>query len=157
MASERVAYPDLCVVVVEQFKGSPEFQMAIDAAMARDLAREGERGAGPSGVAISKRTEEDIIQGFQQSDYYKHEMSQCWDSGWTSFRYRAHELFPDADFSLVKVAKKDIAQTPLDERVEEEDLASSEWSEDWACGSFLCLFVLFCFVLFFSCYYYLVV
>ncbi|XP_028108991.1 uncharacterized protein LOC114307784 [Camellia sinensis] len=37
-ASERAAYPDLCVAVVEQYKGSPEFQMAVDAAVARNLA-----------------------------------------------------------------------------------------------------------------------
>ncbi|GMP49164.1 hypothetical protein CsSME_00016233 [Camellia sinensis var. sinensis] len=76
MASESVAYPDLCIAAVEQFKSSLEFQMAIDAAVARDLAREEECGARPSEVVAVERIEEEIIQGFQQSDYYKHEMSQ---------------------------------------------------------------------------------
>lgn len=43
-ASERAAYPDLYVAVVEQFKGSADFQMAIDAVVASNLAREGARG-----------------------------------------------------------------------------------------------------------------
>ncbi|GMP48493.1 hypothetical protein CsSME_00015824 [Camellia sinensis var. sinensis] len=41
LASERAAYPDLCIAAVEQFKGSADFQMAIDAAIASNLAREG--------------------------------------------------------------------------------------------------------------------
>ncbi|GMP43592.1 hypothetical protein CsSME_00012897 [Camellia sinensis var. sinensis] len=95
MASKRVACPDLCIAAVKQFKSSTEFQMAIDATVAGGLSRKGEGGAGPSGVTAAGRTEEDIIQGFQQLDYYKHEMSQYWDSGWTSFKYKADELFPD--------------------------------------------------------------
>lgn len=53
-------------------------------------------------------------------------MSEFWDSGWMSFKHKAHELFPDVDFSLVKVGEDDAAQTPLDEGIDEEDLASSE-------------------------------
>ncbi|GMP37160.1 hypothetical protein CsSME_00008974 [Camellia sinensis var. sinensis] len=127
MASERAAYLDLYVVAVEQFKGSAEFHMAIiDAAVARSLAKKGEEVAGPLGVAAEGRSEEEVIQSFQRSDFYKHEMSQYWDSGWMSFKYKAQELFPDVDFSLVKVREDDVAQTPLDEGLEEEDLASSE-------------------------------
>ena len=37
-AAESAAYPDLCGAAVEQYKGSPEFQTAIDAAVARKLA-----------------------------------------------------------------------------------------------------------------------
>ncbi|GMP53748.1 hypothetical protein CsSME_00019122 [Camellia sinensis var. sinensis] len=126
MASEKAAYPDRCMAAMEQFKASPKFQMAIDAAVARGLAKEGEGGASPSGAAFVGRTEEEVIQSFQQSDFYKHEMSQYWDSGWMSFKYKVHELFPDVDFSQVKVGEDDIAQTPLDEGVEEKDLASSD-------------------------------
>ncbi|GMQ04288.1 hypothetical protein CsSME_00049754 [Camellia sinensis var. sinensis] len=75
MASERASYPDLCITMVEQFKSSPEFQMAIDAAAAKGLAREGEGRAGPPEVAVTGRTEEEIIQSFQLSNYYKYEMS----------------------------------------------------------------------------------
>ncbi|XP_028092351.1 calponin homology domain-containing protein DDB_G0272472-like [Camellia sinensis] len=39
-AFEKAAYPDLCVAAVEQFKGSPNFQIAIDAVIASNLARE---------------------------------------------------------------------------------------------------------------------
>ncbi|XP_028099141.1 uncharacterized protein LOC114298720 [Camellia sinensis] len=39
-ASERAAYPDLYVAAVDQFKGSAEFQIAVDAAVASSLARE---------------------------------------------------------------------------------------------------------------------
>ena len=53
-------------------------------------------------------------------------MSQYWDNGWMSFKYKAQELFPDVDFSLVKIGEDDVTQTPLDEGAEEEDLASSE-------------------------------
>ncbi|GMP42840.1 hypothetical protein CsSME_00012443 [Camellia sinensis var. sinensis] len=126
LASERAAYPDLCVAAMEQFKGSAEFQMAIDATVARSLAKEGEWGVGPSGVAAEGRSEEEVIQSFQRSDFYKHKMSQYWDCGWISFKYKAQELFPDVNFSRVKVEEDDIAQTPLDEGIEEEDLASSE-------------------------------
>lgn len=48
MASERAAYPDLYIVAVEQFKQSTEFQIAVDVAVARSLARKGEGDAGPS-------------------------------------------------------------------------------------------------------------
>ncbi|GMQ10772.1 hypothetical protein CsSME_00053649 [Camellia sinensis var. sinensis] len=39
-ASERAAYPNLYVAATEQFKGSAEFQMAIDATVANSVARE---------------------------------------------------------------------------------------------------------------------
>ncbi|GMP87400.1 hypothetical protein CsSME_00039792 [Camellia sinensis var. sinensis] len=48
-ASARAAYPDLYVAAVEQFKGSAEFQMAVDAAVASNLAREVSGGGGPVG------------------------------------------------------------------------------------------------------------
>ncbi|XP_028110271.1 uncharacterized protein LOC114308802 [Camellia sinensis] len=60
-ASERAAYPDLCVAAVEQFKGSADFQMAVDAAIANNLAREGSGGAGPSGATAGSRSEEEVI------------------------------------------------------------------------------------------------
>ncbi|GMP43112.1 hypothetical protein CsSME_00012607 [Camellia sinensis var. sinensis] len=47
-AFERAAYPDLCIAAIEQFKGSADFQIAIDAAVASSLAKDGEGGAGPS-------------------------------------------------------------------------------------------------------------
>ncbi|GMP23624.1 hypothetical protein CsSME_00001154 [Camellia sinensis var. sinensis] len=81
LASERAAYPDLCVAAVEQFKGSADFRMAINAANANNLAREGSRGAGSSGAAAGSRSEEEVIQSFQQSNFYKHEMAEFWDSG----------------------------------------------------------------------------
>ncbi|GMP63057.1 hypothetical protein CsSME_00024900 [Camellia sinensis var. sinensis] len=126
LAFERAAYPDLCVVAVEQFKGSADFQMATDVAVASSLAREGDRGAGPSGVIPGSRSEEEVIQSFQRSDFYKHEMAEFWDSGWKTFKHKAEELFPDLDFSNVRIDKDDVAQTPLDEGVDEEDLALSE-------------------------------
>ncbi|XP_028116653.1 uncharacterized protein LOC114314376 [Camellia sinensis] len=46
-ASERAAYPNLYVAAVDQFKGSTEFQMAVDAAVASSLAREESGGGGP--------------------------------------------------------------------------------------------------------------
>ncbi|XP_028112503.1 CAP-Gly domain-containing linker protein 1 homolog [Camellia sinensis] len=39
-ASKRAAYPDLCIAVVEQFKGSVEFQTAVDAVVASSLINE---------------------------------------------------------------------------------------------------------------------
>ncbi|GMP79337.1 hypothetical protein CsSME_00034922 [Camellia sinensis var. sinensis] len=115
MASEKSAYPDLCTAAVEQFKLSLEFQMAIDATVARSLAREGEGGVGLSNVAIAKlvegQTKEDVIQSFQRSGYYKHKMSMYWDSGWTSFTYRAQKLFLDIHFNLLKPGEGDIGQT----------------------------------------------
>ncbi|GMP92930.1 hypothetical protein CsSME_00042968 [Camellia sinensis var. sinensis] len=92
--------------------------MAVDAVVARSLAREGDGGAGPSNMAVAKL----------QSDYYKHEMNMYWDSGWTSFKYKAEELFPGVDFSGVR-PEEDIAQTPLDKGIEEEDLVSNEGEE----------------------------
>ncbi|GMP26083.1 hypothetical protein CsSME_00002677 [Camellia sinensis var. sinensis] len=125
-ASERAVYPDLCVAAVEQFKGSADFQVAIDVAIANSLAREGSGGPGPSGATAGNRSEEEVIQSFQRSDFYKHEMAEFWDSGWKMFKRKAEELFPELDFSNVKIDEDDVAQTPLDEGVEEEDLASSE-------------------------------
>ncbi|XP_028074191.1 leucine-rich repeat-containing protein 45-like [Camellia sinensis] len=58
-ASERAAYPDLYVAVVEQFKGSADFQMAIDAAIASNLARETSGGAGLSGMTAGSRSEKE--------------------------------------------------------------------------------------------------
>ncbi|GMP73430.1 hypothetical protein CsSME_00031190 [Camellia sinensis var. sinensis] len=126
LASERAAYPNLCVAVVEQFKGSADFQMAIDAAIASNLAREGSGGAGPSGATAGSRSEEEVIQSFQRSDFYKHEMAEFWDSGWKTFKRKAEKLFPDLDFNTIRVEEDDVAQTPLDEGVDEEDFFSSE-------------------------------
>ncbi|GMQ00560.1 hypothetical protein CsSME_00047599 [Camellia sinensis var. sinensis] len=109
MASERAVYLDLCVAAVEQFKGSAEFQVAIDTAIARSLAKEGEGGAGPSEMAVRGRSEEEVIQSFQRSDFYRYEMSQYWDSGWISFKYKAQKLFLDVDFNLMKVKEDDVA------------------------------------------------
>ncbi|GMP38787.1 hypothetical protein CsSME_00009915 [Camellia sinensis var. sinensis] len=126
LTSERAAYPDLCVATVEQFKGFADFHMAIDAVIANSLAREGDRAAGSSGATAGSRREEEVIQSFQRSDFYKHKMVEFWDSGWKTFKLKAEELFPDLDFSYVRIDEDDVAQTPLDEGVEEEDLASSE-------------------------------
>ncbi|GMP45995.1 hypothetical protein CsSME_00014317 [Camellia sinensis var. sinensis] len=128
-ASERAAYPDLCVATVEQFKGSTEFQMAIDVAVASNLAREVAGGAGTSGATAGGRTEVEVIESFQRSNFYKHEMAKFWDSGWKMFRRKAVELFPDLDFSGVRIDEDDVAQTPLDEGIKERDLASSEGEE----------------------------
>ncbi|KAF5932915.1 hypothetical protein HYC85_029086 [Camellia sinensis] len=125
-ASERVAYPDLCVVTVQRFKGSAEFQMAVDVAVASSLARQESGRAGPSGTTAGRRTEAEVIESFQQSDFSKHEMAEFWDSGWKMFKRRAEELFPDLDLSSVTIGEDDVAQTPLDEGIEEEDLISSE-------------------------------
>ncbi|CAL5351489.1 unnamed protein product [Camellia sinensis] len=125
-ASEKAAYPDLCVAAVEQYKGSPEFQMVVDAAVARSLAGQEPGGVGPSRKTAGGRTESEVIESFQQSDFYKHEMAEFWDSGWKMFKRRAEELFPNLDLSSVTIGEDDVAQTPLDEGVEEEDLASSE-------------------------------
>ncbi|GMP59783.1 hypothetical protein CsSME_00022922 [Camellia sinensis var. sinensis] len=125
-ASKRAAYPDLCVAAVEQFKGSADFQMAIDAAIASNLGREGVGRAGPSGATAGGKTEDEVIQSFQRSDFYKNEMVEYWDNSWKMFKRKAKELFPDLDFSRVKIDEDDVAHTPLDEGVEEEDLTSSE-------------------------------
>ncbi|GMP30929.1 hypothetical protein CsSME_00005361 [Camellia sinensis var. sinensis] len=100
--------------------------MAIDAAIASNLAREGAGGVGLSGATARSRSKEEVIQSFQRSDFYKHEMAEFWDSGWKMFKRKAKELFPGLDFSNVKIDEDDVAQTPLDEGVEEEDLASSK-------------------------------
>ncbi|GMP53358.1 hypothetical protein CsSME_00018826 [Camellia sinensis var. sinensis] len=74
--SERAAYPDLYVEAVEQFKGFAEFQMAVDAAVASNLAREVSGGASPSGMTVGGRTEAEVIESFQRSDFYKHKMAE---------------------------------------------------------------------------------
>ncbi|XP_028063312.1 axoneme-associated protein mst101(2)-like [Camellia sinensis] len=102
VASERAAYTDLRVATVEQFKGSLDFQMAIDAAITNNLAREASGGVGPLGATVGSRSEEEM------------------------FKRKAEELFPGLDFSSVRIDEDDVAQTPLDEGVEEEDLISSE-------------------------------
>ncbi|GMP27139.1 hypothetical protein CsSME_00003265 [Camellia sinensis var. sinensis] len=116
----------MCIAAVEQFKGSADFQMAIDAVIASHLARERSGGAGPSGSTAGEMSEEEVIQSFQQSDFYKHEMAEFWDSGWKMFKRKTEELFPDLDFSNVKIDEDDVAQTSLDEGFEEKDLVSSE-------------------------------
>ncbi|GMP83736.1 hypothetical protein CsSME_00037545 [Camellia sinensis var. sinensis] len=128
-ASERAAYPDLYVAAVEQFKVSADFQMAIDVAIARNLAREGVGGAGLSGTTAGSRSEDEVIQSFQRSYLYKHEMAEFWDNGWKMFKRKTEELFLDIDFSSVRIDEDDVAQTPLNEGIEEEDLASSEEDE----------------------------
>ncbi|KAF5931667.1 hypothetical protein HYC85_027838 [Camellia sinensis] len=125
-ASERAAYPDLCIAAVEQYKGSPEFQIAVDAAVARNLAGQESRGVGPSRTTAGGRTEAEVIESFQQSDFYKHEMAEFWDSSWKMFKRGAEELFPDLDLSSVTIGEDDVAQTPLDEGIEEEERVSSE-------------------------------
>ncbi|GMP88432.1 hypothetical protein CsSME_00040425 [Camellia sinensis var. sinensis] len=126
LASERAAYPDLCVAAVEQCKGSVDFQMAIDAAIVSNLAREGSGGAGLLGATAGSRSEEEVIQSFQRSDFYKHEMAKFWDSGWKTFKHKAEELFPNLVFNTVRIEEDNVAQIPLDEGVDEEDLVSSE-------------------------------
>ncbi|GMP89127.1 hypothetical protein CsSME_00040829 [Camellia sinensis var. sinensis] len=128
-ASERAAYPNLCVAAIEQFKGSAEFHMAIDAVVANNLAREVAGGAGTSGATAGGRTEAEVTKSFKRSDFYKHEMAEFWDNGWKMFKHKAEELFPDLDFSGVRIDEDDVAQTPLDEGIEEGDLASSEEEE----------------------------
>ncbi|GMP49310.1 hypothetical protein CsSME_00016338 [Camellia sinensis var. sinensis] len=126
LASKRVAYPDLCVAAVEQLKGSANFQMAIDAAIANSLAREGFGGAGPSEATAGSRSEKEVIQSFQRLDFYKHEIAEFWDSDWKTFKRKVEELFPNLDFNNVRVEDDDVTQTLLDEVVVEEDLVSSE-------------------------------
>ncbi|CAL5342294.1 unnamed protein product [Camellia sinensis] len=100
--------------------------MAVDAAVASSLAREESGGAGLSRTTAGGRTEAEVIESFQRSDFYKHEMTEFWDSGWKMFKRRAEELFPDLDLSSVTIGEDDVAQTPLDEGIEQEDLVSSE-------------------------------
>ncbi|XP_028070412.1 uncharacterized protein LOC114272892 [Camellia sinensis] len=64
-ASEKAAYPDLCVAAVEQYKGSPEFQMVVDAAVARSLAGQESGGVGPSRKTAGGRIEAEVIERFQ--------------------------------------------------------------------------------------------
>ncbi|GMP21643.1 hypothetical protein CsSME_00000001 [Camellia sinensis var. sinensis] len=96
--------------------------MAVDGAVARSLAREGDGGARLSNMATAElvdgETKEEIIRRFQQSDYYKHEMS-----------YKREELFPGTNFSRVRPREEEISQTSLDEGVEKEDLVSNEGEE----------------------------
>ena len=66
---------------MEQFIGSAEFQMAADAAVASSLTRQESGGAGPSRTTAGGRTEAEVIESFQQSDFYKYEMAEYWDSG----------------------------------------------------------------------------
>ncbi|GMP53647.1 hypothetical protein CsSME_00019049 [Camellia sinensis var. sinensis] len=56
-------------------------------------------------------------------------MAELWDSGWKMFKRKAEELFPDIDFSSVRIDEDYVAQTPLDEGIKEEDLTSSEKEE----------------------------
>ncbi|GMP72874.1 hypothetical protein CsSME_00030767 [Camellia sinensis var. sinensis] len=128
-ASESAAYPDLYVATVEQFKVSADFQMVIDAAIASNLVREETGGAGPSGTTAGNKSKDEVIQSFQRSDFYKHEMTEFWNSGWKMFKRKAEELFLDIDFSSVRINEDDVVQAPLDEGIEEEDLASSEEEE----------------------------
>ncbi|GMP86410.1 hypothetical protein CsSME_00039196 [Camellia sinensis var. sinensis] len=100
--------------------------MAIDAAVASNVAREVSGGAGSSGTIAGGRTEAEVIESFKRSDFYKHEIVEFWDSGWKMFKHKAEELFPGLDLSSVKIEENDVAQTPLDEGIEEEDLVSSE-------------------------------
>ncbi|GMP93413.1 hypothetical protein CsSME_00043262 [Camellia sinensis var. sinensis] len=83
-------------------------------------------GAGLSGTITGGKTEAEVIESFQRSDFYKHEMAEFWDSGWKMFKQKAEELFPDLNLSGVRIDEDDVAQTPLDKGVEEEDLVSSE-------------------------------
>ncbi|XP_028071492.1 uncharacterized protein LOC114273867 [Camellia sinensis] len=70
-ASERVAYLDLCVVAVEQFKGSADFQMTIVAAVASNLASEVTGEASSSGTTAGNRTEaeSDFERNSTQSEF----------------------------------------------------------------------------------------
>ncbi|GMP58519.1 hypothetical protein CsSME_00022155 [Camellia sinensis var. sinensis] len=56
-------------------------------------------------------------------------MVEFWDSGLKMFKRKAEESFPDIDFSSVRIDKDDVAQTLLDEGIEEENIASSEKEE----------------------------
>ncbi|GMP82000.1 hypothetical protein CsSME_00036498 [Camellia sinensis var. sinensis] len=125
-ASKRAAYPDLYVAAIEQFKGSAEFQMAIDAAVANSMMGKVSGGAGPSGTTVGGRTEAEVIESLQRSNFYKHKMAEFLGSGWKMFKRKAEDLFPGLDLSSVKIDEDDVAQTPLDEGIEEEDLVSSE-------------------------------
>ncbi|GMP64884.1 hypothetical protein CsSME_00025936 [Camellia sinensis var. sinensis] len=100
--------------------------MAVDIAVASSLTRQESRGAGPSRTTAEGRTEAEVIESFQQSDFYKHEMAEYWGSGWKTFKRRAEELLPDLDLCSVTIGEDDMAQTPLDEGIEEEGLLSSE-------------------------------
>ena len=86
--------------------------MTVDAAVASNLAREVSGGAGPSRTTAGGRTEVEVIESFQRSDFYKHEMAEFWDSGWKMFKRKAEELFPDLDLSSVRIDEDDVAHTP---------------------------------------------
>ncbi|GMP40272.1 hypothetical protein CsSME_00010784 [Camellia sinensis var. sinensis] len=103
--------------------------MSIDAAVASNLARKVVGGAGMSRATAGGRTEAEVIESFQRSDFYKHEMAEFWDSRWKMFKSKAEKMFPDLDFSGVRIDEADVAQTPLDEGIEEGDHASSEGEE----------------------------
>lgn len=46
LASEKTTYPELCMAAVEKFKGSTDFQMTIDVAVASSMAKEVNGGVG---------------------------------------------------------------------------------------------------------------
>ncbi|GMP97071.1 hypothetical protein CsSME_00045466 [Camellia sinensis var. sinensis] len=98
MELERVAYPDLYGAVVEQFKQSTEYQIAADVVVAASLAKEERGEVGPSSVATVE----------------------------VRFRQRVEVIFLEINFDQVEVGGGDIACTPLNEVVNEEDLIASE-------------------------------
>ncbi|GMQ09302.1 hypothetical protein CsSME_00052726 [Camellia sinensis var. sinensis] len=100
--------------------------MTIDVVVPSSVAKEVFGGAGLSGTTAGGRIKAEVIESFQRSDFYKHEMAEFWDSGWKMFKRKAEELFPGLDLSSVKIDEDDVAQIPLDEGIEEEDLVSSE-------------------------------
>ncbi|GMP85962.1 hypothetical protein CsSME_00038931 [Camellia sinensis var. sinensis] len=53
-------------------------------------------------------------------------MAEFWDSGRKMFKRKVEELFPSLDLSGVRIDEDDVAQTPLDEGIEEEALLLSE-------------------------------
>ncbi|XP_028110488.1 uncharacterized protein LOC114309001 [Camellia sinensis] len=65
-ASKKAAYPDLCVAAVEQYKGSPEFQMVVNDAVARSLAGQESGGMGPSRKTAGGRTEAEDCKGVNE-------------------------------------------------------------------------------------------
>ncbi|GMP97009.1 hypothetical protein CsSME_00045425 [Camellia sinensis var. sinensis] len=98
MESERVAYPDLYGTVVEQFKQSTEYQIAVDVAVAASLAREERGEVGPSSATTVE----------------------------VRFKKRVEVIFPEINFDQVEVGGGDIACTSLNEVVNEEDLIALE-------------------------------
>ena len=83
--------------------------MAIDAVIASNLAREASGGGVLSGATSGCWSEEEVIQSFQRSDFYKHEMAEFWDSGWKMFKRKVKELFLDLDFCNVWIDEDDVA------------------------------------------------